>query len=98
MHPIALLIGLAIERLATQLFHWRRLRWIDRIIDVGFAQARRLENWPAVIPVVLLVAVLVLPVFAIMYSLRDTLQGFTYLILAIIVLLFSLGPTDIGGS
>ena len=96
MHLIALLIGLAIERLATQLFHWRRLRWIDRIIDAGFAQARRLGNWPATIPVVILVALLVLPVFVIMYSLRDTLQGFTYLILAIIVLLFSLGPTDIG--
>jgi AmpE protein len=31
-----------------------------------------------------------------MYTLGDTLQGFTYLILAIVVLLFSLGPKDIG--
>jgi AmpE protein len=96
MHLIALLIGLAIERLATQLFHWRRLRWLDRIIDVGFNQAKRLRNWPALIPVILLALVLALPVFAVMYFLGDTLQGFTYLILAIIVLLFSLGPRDIG--
>jgi hypothetical protein len=41
MHLIALLIGLVIERLATQLFHWRRLRWLDRIIDAGFSQAER---------------------------------------------------------
>jgi AmpE protein len=96
MHLIALLIGLAIERLATQLFHWRRLRWLDRIIDAGFRLAERLGNWPALIPVVFLAVVLALPVFAVMYFLGDTLQGFTYLILAIVVLLFSIGPQDIG--
>ncbi len=96
MHLIALLIGLIIERLATQLFHWRRMRGLDRIIDAGFRQAERLGNWPALIPVLALVAVLVLPVFAVMYTLGDTLQGFTYLILAVVVLLFSLGPEDIG--
>jgi AmpE protein len=96
MHLIALLIGLAIERLATQLFHWRRLRWLDRIIDAGFRQAERLGNWPSLIPVIILVILLVLPVAAIMFSLGDTLQGFTYLILAIVVLMFSIGPKDIG--
>lgn len=96
MHLIALLIGLAIERLATQLFHWRRMRWLDRIIDAGFRQADRLGSWPALIPVLLLAIFLALPVFAIMYFLGDTLQGFTYLILAVVVLLFSIGPQDIG--
>jgi AmpE protein len=96
MHLIALLIGLIIERLATQLFHWRRMRWLDRIIDAGFKQAGRLNNWPALIPVLVLVALLVLPVFAVMYTLGDTLQGFTYLILAVVVLLVSLGPKDVG--
>jgi AmpE protein len=96
MHLIALLIGLVIERLATQLFHWRRMRWLDRIIDAGFAQAERLGNWPALIPVMLLAVLLVLPVAAIMFSLGDTLKGFTYLILAIFVLMFSIGPKDIG--
>ena len=33
MTLIALLIGLIIERLATQIFHWRRMRWLDRIMD-----------------------------------------------------------------
>ena len=96
MHLIALLIGLAIERLATQFFHWRRMRWLDRIIDAGFRQAKHLGNWPALIPVIILAVLLVLPVFAIMYTLGDTLDGFTYLILAIVVLLFSIGPKDIG--
>lgn len=96
MNLIALLIGLVVERLATQLFHWRRLRWLDRIIDFGFRQAERIANWPALIPVVLLAAALVLPVFLVIFGLGGTLAGFTYLILAIVVLFFSLGPRDIG--
>jgi AmpE protein len=96
MNLIALLIGLVIERLATQLFHWRRMRWMDRIIDFGFRQADRVSTWPAVIPVVLLSIVLVLPVAAVIWFLGDTLAGFTYLLLAVVVLFFSLGPSDVG--
>jgi AmpE protein len=96
MKLIALLIGLVIERLATQIFHWRRMRWLDRMIDFGFRQAGRLANWPAVIPVVLLCLVLVLPVFAVIWFLGGTLGGFAYLLLAVVVLFFSLGPRDIG--
>ena len=96
MNLIALLIGLVIERLATQLFHWRRMLWMDHIIDYGFRQAERLRKWPAIIPVLLLAAVLVLPVFAVIWWLGGTLAGFTYLLLAIVVLFFSFGPQDIG--
>ena len=96
MNLIALLIGLVIERLATQLFHWRRMRWLDRIMDVGFRQAARLPNWPPLIPVILIAVIFVLPVFAVIWFLGDTLAGFTYLLLAIVVLFFSLGPRDIG--
>ncbi|MFT5501749.1 MAG: AmpE protein [Woeseiaceae bacterium] len=96
MKLLALLIGLIVERLATQLFHWRRLRWLDRLFDFGFRQCERFANWPPVIPVVLLAIVMVLPVFVVVLSLGDTLFGFPYLILAIIVLFFSLGPKDIG--
>jgi len=96
MTLIALLIGLIIERLATQIFHWRRMRWLDRIIDLGFRQNERFANWPAVIPVVLLGILLVLPVAAIIWFLGDALAGFAYLLLAVVVLFFSLGPNDIG--
>ena len=96
MNLIALLIGLAIERLATQVFHWRRMRWLDRIIDFGFGQAARLANWPAVVPVIVLGIVLVLPVAAVIWFLGDAFAGFAYLLLAIVVLFFSLGPSDIG--
>ena len=96
MNLIALLIGLVIERLATQLFHWRRMRWMDRIIDFGFRQAERVATWPAVIPVILIGILLVLPVAGVIWFLGDTLAGFTYLLLAIVVLFFSLGPSDVG--
>ena len=96
MHFIALLIGLVVERLATKLFHLRRLGWIDRMIDAGFRQAARLPNWPALIPVVIIVILLAMPVFAIVFVLGDSLLGFPYLILGVFVLFFSLGPHDIG--
>ena len=96
MNLIALLIGLVVERLATQLFHWRRMRWLDRIIDGGFATAGRLADLPSLVLIVLLAILLVLPVFVVIIVLGDTLAGFTYLLLAIGVLFFSLGPHDIG--
>ena len=96
MNLIALLIGLVVERLATQLFHLRRLRWLERVIDAGFRQAERVANWPALIPVILIVIMLVLPVAAVTLSLGDALLGFPYLMLAVVVLFFSLGPQDIG--
>lgn len=96
MNLLALLIGLIIERLATRIFHWRRMRWLDRIIDAGFQSAAKLSNWPALIPIILLALLLALPVFVVIIALGDSLAGFPYLFLAIIVLFFSLGPHDIG--
>lgn len=96
MKLIALLIGLVVERLATQLFHLRELRWLDRIIDQGFRQVDRFANWPPLIPVTILAVILVLPVLVVVFGLGDALFGFPYLILAIFVLFFSLGPKDIG--
>lgn len=96
MTLIALLIGLIIERLATQIFHWRRMRWLDRIIDSGFSMSARFPGWPALIPIIVLAIILVLPVAAVTIVLRDTLFGFPHLVLAVVVLFFSLGPNDIG--
>jgi AmpE protein len=95
MKLIALLIGLIIERLATQLFHLRELRWLDRLIDLGFRQVDRYANWPPLLLVILIAFVLVLPVLLVRLSLDDALYGFPYLILAVVVLFFSLGPRDI---
>lgn len=96
MKLIALLIGLLIERLATHLFHLRELRWLDSVIDAGCEKVLRLTNWPPLVPILLLTVLLVLPVFAVMFLLGNALFGFPYLLVAIVVLFFSLGPTDIG--
>jgi AmpE protein len=95
MKLIALLVGLVVERLATHLFHLRELRWLDRVIDVGIRQIDRFANWPALIPVIILAVILVVPVLVIVFGLGDALFGFPYLLLAIFVLFFSLGPKDI---
>ena len=96
MHLIALLIGLVIERLATRLFHLRRLRWLEALIDAGFRQAARLPNLPAIIPVAVIAILLALPVLIVQLLLGDALLGFPYLLLGVVVLFFSLGPQDIG--
>ena len=96
MTLLALLIGLVVERLATQLFHLRRLRWLESLIDRGFRQIERFANWPAVIPIVLLALLLILPVFLVLFSMQDALYGVANLVLAVVVLFFSLGPKDIG--
>jgi membrane protein required for beta-lactamase induction len=96
MNLIALLVSLMVERLATQLFHWRRMRWLDRIIDRGFAWMASVSHWPAVVPVILLTLLLVAPVAIVTFVLGDALLGFPYLLLAIVVLFFSLGPKDVG--
>ncbi len=96
MNLIALLIGIVIERLATQIFHWRRLRFMESLIGWGFEQSLRLPDLPALAVVIIIAVVLALPVFLVTFLLGDALFGFPYLALAIVVLFFSLGPRDIG--
>jgi AmpE protein len=96
MTLLALLIGLLIERLATQLFHLRRLRWLDRIIDTGFSLGDRLKGWPSLVPVIVLAAVLITPILAALVLLYDRGYGVEDLLFAVFVLFFSLGPQDIG--
>lgn len=96
MNLIAVLLGLIVERLATRLFHLRRLPWMDRLIDAGFRQVQKLATWPSWIPITLLALLLVLPIAAISIALGDRLAGLPYIAFAIFVLFFSFGPNDIG--
>jgi AmpE protein len=96
MKLIALLIGLFIERIATQLFHLRELRWLDRLIDIGLQRSGYIRGVPALISVIALTLLLVLPVFLVVFMAGDRLNGYPYMVLAILVLFFSLGPKDIG--
>ena len=95
MNFIALLLGLGIERLLTNLFHLREFRWLDPWID---RIARDLEkaSFPVVVTgISVYAAVTVLPVAAAAWLVSDALLQVPYFLLAVIVLLFSLGPRDL---
>jgi AmpE protein len=96
MKLIALLTGLLIERLATELFHLRQLRWLDRAIDAGFHQAGRISGLPPLVAVTVIAALMVLPVVLLLALLGELFFNFGYLFIAIVVLFFSFGPKDIG--
>jgi AmpE protein len=95
MNLIALIIGLALERLLTRLLHLRELRWLNDWFDRGATWIRSSPGhagmWIALV-VMLLPAV---PVAWFAWTFRDALAGFTYLAFAVVVLFFSLGPQDL---
>lgn len=96
MKLIALLVGLLVERFATQFFHLRRFRWLDRIIDRGFEYVG--GALAPIVVVVLLALALALPVLLVVVALGDALFGIAYVLFAVAVLFFSFGPTDIGAQ
>lgn len=96
MTLLALLIGLLVERLATQLFHLRRLRWLEGLIDSGFRVGQKLGRWPALISVIGIAILLILPVLIVLVLLQDAFYGIADLVFSVFVLFFSLGPKDIG--
>ncbi len=111
MKLIALILGLLLERLATKLLHLRELRWFDRYFDLAIAQLQRLPQW-LLYPGVL--AALLLPVIPVYWtsvylasastSLRfpelatAVLWNLPYVLFAVVVLFFSLGPRDLGSE
>ena len=100
MNFLALLLGLALERVLTHLFHLREFRWLDPLFD---AHLRRLSataggrgrRWSALALTFLLAAILVAPVALLAAALRGELLQIPYFLFAVVVLLFSLGPRDL---
>lgn len=95
MNLIALILGLALERLLTRLLHLRELRWLDDWFDRGAAWIRAAPAglaWLVGLGVMLLPVV---PVAWVAWAFGDLLYGLAYLAFAALVLFFSLGPQDL---
>lgn len=95
MNFVALLLGLGVERLLTDLFHLREFRWLDPLFDAVSSRAERANLWVSVAVVIAVTVLAVLPVAAVSVLLAGTLLQIPYFFLAVVVLLFSLGPRDL---
>jgi AmpE protein len=100
MNFLALLLGLALERVLTHLFHLREFRWLDPLFDAHLRRLRsasggRGRRWTALVLTALLVALLVVPVALLASALQDEFLQIPYFLFAVVVLLFSLGPRDL---
>lgn len=95
MNLLALLLGLAIERLLTHLFHLREFRWLDPLFALVFGRPGSLSRGMALALGTALALLLALPVAAVSAYLWDTFLQIPYFLFAVLVLLFSLGPRDL---
>jgi AmpE protein len=97
MKLIALLLGLVLERLATDLLHLRELRWFDPYFDFGLKRSAHAAAW---LRYLIVAALLLLPMIPVLWlSLWLQRAGFPwdlpYVIFAVLVVFFCLGPRDL---
>ena len=95
MNLLALIFGLLIERLITQVLHLREPRWMDRYFDWGLFRVGKLNAWQGALAAAAIIALPVLPVLLISVVVKPLLFSLIYLGFAIVVLIFSLGPRDL---
>lgn len=96
MNIWALALGLVCERFLTRMLHLRELRWFDPYFDWALAWIGRMRGAGAVLGTAVLCAVLVIPVVAVVIVFGDRLHHVPYVLFAAFVLIFSLGPRDLG--
>jgi AmpE protein len=96
MKLIALILGLIIERTATRALHLRELRWLDFYFDRVFLLVNRVGSPLAVAIAMIAILLPAFPVVALEIAFADVLAGLVYIGFAALVLLFSLGPRDLG--
>jgi membrane protein required for beta-lactamase induction len=99
MKLLALVIGLILEHVATQLLHLRELRWFDRYYDFGLARLKRAEGPWIYVGIATILLVPAAPVLLVSYALQSPgLWDPDYLAFAVLVLFFALGPRDLGNE
>lgn len=96
MKLIALFLGLLFERTATRALHLRELRWLDPYFDAALARVAGLSRPVAYLVAALAIGLPVLPILGLAIAFSDILNGLIYIGFAALVLVFSLGPRDLG--
>lgn len=95
MNFVALLLGLGTERLLTHLFHLREFRWLDPVFDLVFRVLGKMSRPVGFITLILFTLLISSPIAILSIALAGALYQVPYLVLAVFVLLFSLGPRDL---
>ncbi len=96
MNFLALFVGLGIERMVTHLFRLREFHWLDPLFDWILVNPRVVQpNLTVAVASVPLILV-VLPVGLIEANLHAQIAVAPQFIFAVVVLLFCLGPRDLG--
>jgi AmpE protein len=96
MNFLALLLGLAVERLLTQLFHLREFHWLDPLFDKFLSRLGSGSRLLNIVAVWVFLALALLPVTIVLVALQDRLAHIPLFLFSIFVLLFCLGPRDLG--
>ena len=100
MKLIALILGLGLEHVATQVLHLRELHWFDRYLDLGLERLKSLNVFLTYLAIMAVLATPLVPVLWASIALRGTgiPWDLPYLLFAVLVLFFCLGPRDLGNE
>jgi len=100
MKLIALILGLGLERLATRVLHLRELRWFDPYFDIGLSRLKEANVFLVYLGSVVLLLIPLIPVLWVSVMLIGTgiLWDLPYLLFAVLVVFFCLGPRDLGSE
>jgi AmpE protein len=96
MNFLALLLGLMVERLLTRFFHWREFNWLDPLFDRFFQKFHKKNKTATLLVSIVLVLLLISPVVILFLGLQDRLAHIPLFGFSVFVLLFCLGPRDLG--
>jgi membrane protein required for beta-lactamase induction len=98
MKLIALILGLGLEHVATQVLHLRELHWFDAYFDLGLKRLKALNAGLIYVAIILILAVPMIPVLWASIVLRGTAVPWDlpYLLFAVLIVFFCLGPRDLG--
>ena len=100
MKLIALILGLVLQRLVARALHLRERQWFDSYFDIGLIRLKGANILFVYLGSIVLLFVPLIPVFLVSGILIGTgiLWDLPYLLFAVLVVFFCLGPRDLSGE